>query len=150
MRASDVISSLQQRGVTLKVIAGNLKISGAEKLSDREKTALRAHKASILRALEPPVAPATAVTEPSGPCATCGSNHYWLSASDWQCWGCTEPPPTATTVCLPVPPALPPHCAARVHFRALSWTCQHSLTGIVLPSEPPCDGADFEPKEGRP
>jgi|GEM_PF-4504147 len=39
--------------------------------------------------------------EPSTPCPTCGSNHFWLSATGWTCWGCTEPPPSATTLCLP-------------------------------------------------
>ncbi len=112
MRASDVISRLQQRGVTLKVVASSLKVGGAEKLSDREKAALRAHKASILRALEAPptqpaipgnaaVAPDLAATEPAGCCSVCGSNHFWLALDGWQCWGCTEPPWNATTLCLP-------------------------------------------------
>jgi len=39
--------------------------------------------------------------KPSAPCPTCGSNHFWLSATGWQCRGCTEPEPRATTLCLP-------------------------------------------------
>lgn len=119
MRASAVISSLQQRGVTLKVVAGSLRIAGAAKLSDHEKTALRTHKGALLRALEPPptqptaipdnaaVAPTVAVTQPAGCCPTCGSHHFWLSPTGWLCWICTEPPPRATTLCIPASPPTP-------------------------------------------
>ena len=112
---AEVITTLQQRGVTLEPdpdSAGGLRVNGISRLTDREKNALRAHKNAILRALEPPpipptatasqapVAPATAVTEPAGCCSVCGSNHFWLSPAGWHCWGCTEPPLLATTLCL--------------------------------------------------
>jgi hypothetical protein len=113
MRATDVISTLQARGVTLHPEGGNIRIKGASRISATEKTAIKAHKGALLRALEPPptqpttiprnaaVAPAVAVTEPAGPCPTCGSHHFWLAPTGWQCWGCTEPPPRATTLCIP-------------------------------------------------
>lgn len=43
----------------------------------------------------------SSLKQPSGPCSVCGSNHFWLSATGWQCWGCTEPEPLATRLCLP-------------------------------------------------
>lgn len=116
MKATDVISTLQARGIELWQDGGTLRYrapTGA--LTERERAALRAHKAAILKALAPPpigttaasapapVAPALAATEPTGPCPTCGSNHFWLSATGWHCWGCTELPPHATTLCLPIP-----------------------------------------------
>lgn len=39
--------------------------------------------------------------KPSAPCSICGSNHFWLSATGWQCWGCFTPEPKATTLCIP-------------------------------------------------
>jgi len=45
--------------------------------------------------------PKNADQQPSAPCPTCGSNHFWLAPTGWQCWGCTAPPPNATTLCIP-------------------------------------------------
>lgn len=89
MRTSDVISSLQQRGVTLKVVAGSLRIAGADKLTDREKAALKAHKGAILRALEPP---------PTGPTATASQAPVTpSSAATEHLPNRTEPPEPGST-----------------------------------------------------
>jgi hypothetical protein len=53
MRASDVISTLKARGVTLQADGDNLRIKGASRLTAEEKAALKAHKAAVLKALEP-------------------------------------------------------------------------------------------------
>lgn len=51
--ATEVISTLQGRGVTLEADGtGGLRVTGISRLSDREKGMLRSHKSAILRVLE--------------------------------------------------------------------------------------------------
>ena len=55
--ATEVIATLQQRGVTLDPDgAGGLRVIGISRLSEQEKATLRRHKGAILRALEVPTA----------------------------------------------------------------------------------------------
>jgi len=53
MRATEIIATLQARGVTLLNEGGNIRIKGASRITDQEKQAIRTHKTAFLKALEP-------------------------------------------------------------------------------------------------
>ena len=124
--AREIISRLPDRGVTLQLKGlDGFRVVGISKLTDQERTILKAHKPAILQALRQPVETVNdqgetvsrvpPLSEYTGTMAT-GVKYGFYA----------------------------PNCNRRRRYRWRSATC-HRQEQVAFASTPPCGGNDYQP-----
>lgn len=173
MNPTEVISILKSRGVSLWQEGGKLKYRAPNGvLTEREKEALKAHKASILKALSTTTVStsATPVEEKLEPPARddrlCYQCQYFTRSSYGYPLGLcqrhddkNEHPNGRIQHNTSRPTQLgcgdfafrqasdySKNCLECRHYNALSTMCSQVSTGCLYPTIPPCSGAKFQRK----
>ncbi len=128
--ATDLIGSLKSHSVTFQLDdAGGLRVHGASRLTDREKADLKAHKATLLKALA--VAPASNTATTDNTALPTPTELPELEPKDRLCYQCQ-------------------HFARSQYVYPLGLCVEQGNRIQHRTSEPTHFGCGtFEPKEGR-